>query len=126
MQEGENITQYTFRIKEVVSAIEGVGGTMIADDVVRKIIINLLPIYYVRIFAIQELTSIPSNAIILDALICKMTTFELNNYYNSLPKIETYFKISLTIGSSRKEKERDIHHSSYGSGYDYILLKEKE
>jgi len=45
MKEGENITQYNTRIKEVVNAIWGVGGVLEEDTVVSKILRTLLPCY---------------------------------------------------------------------------------
>ena len=45
MQECENIVQFNFRMKEVVSSIKGVGGAINEDDVVIKIPRYCLPHY---------------------------------------------------------------------------------
>lgn len=54
MVEDENIEKYGQRIKEVVAAIKSVGGTIEEDDVVSKVLRTLLPLYAIRVSAIQE------------------------------------------------------------------------
>ena len=44
----------------------------------------------------------PGNDLTLDELVGHFTKFETINYDNSVPKIENYFKSSLTIGISKK------------------------
>lgn len=124
MKDEENITQYSFRIKEFVSVVKGVGGTLTNEEVVSKILRTLSSQYVIWVSSIQELGSILNNVLTLETLIGKLTAFELSNYDNSLPTIETAFKSSLNIGTSRKDKE--IHSSSCGSDYDSILTEERE
>ena len=58
MKEGENITQYSTRIKEVVNAIWGVGGLLEEDTVVSKILRTLLLTYAIRVSSIQEMRAL--------------------------------------------------------------------
>lgn len=43
MNEGQNITQYSTRLKEIVNKIKGVGGTIEEKDVTCKLLRTLLP-----------------------------------------------------------------------------------
>ena len=45
MQEGENIAQCCYRIKDVVNAIRGAPSTIDDDTVLRKVLRRLMPIY---------------------------------------------------------------------------------
>ena len=55
MEESENSAQYASRMKEVVSAIRSLGGHL-DDDTINSIFLRtLLPIYTIRVSAIQEL-----------------------------------------------------------------------
>lgn len=97
----------------MVSAIKVVGGIINDEDVVSKALRTLLPIYAIRVSSIQEFRAILGNVLTLDALVGSLTTFELSNFDNSLPKVENVFKSSLNIGSSRKDKcSRDESDSS--------------
>ena len=79
MTGGENISQYSNRIKEVVNAIRGEGGIIEEYIVVSKILRTLLPIYAIIIFAIHEMRSAPRSTLTLDSLIGNLTNFELDN-----------------------------------------------
>ena len=59
MEEGENIAQYASRIKEVVSAIRSVTIHLDDETIISKVLRTLLPIYAIRVLAIQELRCIP-------------------------------------------------------------------
>src|SRR5271156_723681 len=69
MKEGENITQYNTRIKEVVNAIRGVGGVLEEDKVVSKILRTLLPTYAIRVSTIQEMRAVANSNVTLGSLI---------------------------------------------------------
>lgn len=45
MKQGENITQYSTRLKEIVNQIKGAGGTIEEKDVTSKLLKTLLPAY---------------------------------------------------------------------------------
>lgn len=75
MKDEENITQYSSRIKEVVSAIRGAGGSLTNEEVVSKILRTLSSKYAIRVSTIWELRSIPNNVVTLEALIGKLTSF---------------------------------------------------
>ena len=93
MKKGENIAQYVARIKEVVNVIRGATRTIDDDTVPRKVLRTLLPVYAIRVFAIQELRCIPRNKLSLEGLVGRLTTFELSNLDNYKPKkIESTFK----------------------------------
>ena len=52
MQEGENITQYFSRIKDVVNTIRGSTGKIYDGTVLSKVLRTLLPIYAIRVSTI--------------------------------------------------------------------------
>ena len=45
----------------------------------------ILPIYEIRVSAIQEMRCDPNNDINLDSLVGRLTTFELDNFDNYVP-----------------------------------------
>ena len=53
MEEGESITQYASRIKEVVSSIRSKNGTLDDETINSKVLRTLHPIYAIRVSAIQ-------------------------------------------------------------------------
>ena len=79
MEDGENIAQYVSRIKEVVNAIRGAIGTIDDDTIQCKVLRTLLPVYAIRVYAIQELRCILSNNLSLEGLVGRLTTFELSS-----------------------------------------------
>ena len=101
MKEGENIVQYSWRIKESVSVIRVKGGDIIDETVVNKILRTLLPIYAIRVSSIQDMRCNPANDITLHALVGRLTTFELDNFDNYDPTckiLESSFKEKLNLG----------------------------
>jgi hypothetical protein len=112
MEEHENAVQYGARVKEVVSTIRCLGGTLDNDIVNSKYLRTLLPIYAIRVSAIQELRCIPGNDLSLEGIIGRLTAFELSNFDNYKPdKIESAFKAKLSLqdsdqGRSKKEKKK--------------------
>ena len=82
MREDENIEKYAERINVSVSAVKS--STRKIEDVtlVRKVRITLLLIYAIKVSFIQEMRCDPNNKINLDALVGRLTTFELDNYDN--------------------------------------------
>ena len=69
MEEGENVSQYIARIKEVVSAIRSTTGHIDDDTILSKVLRTLLPIYAIIVSAIQELRCIPRNNLTLEGLV---------------------------------------------------------
>ena len=63
IEEGENATQYAARIKEVVSGIRSIGGKLEDEIVTSKYLRTLLPIYAIRVSAIQELRCVQGNTL---------------------------------------------------------------
>ena len=107
MEEGETIAQYVARIKEVFSAIRGATGQIDDDIVLSKVLRKLLPIYAIRVSAIQELRCILGNDLTLEILVGRLTIFELSNFENYKPKnIESYFKAKLSLIMRRQGRRR--------------------
>ena len=110
IREGENIAKYVERIKASVSAIKASGGDIDDKIVVRKVLRTLLPIYAIRVSSIQEMRCDPNRNITLDALVGRLTTFELDNYDNYIPSskgIESAFEAKLSLkkkGGKSKSK----------------------
>ena len=86
MEEGENIAQYVASIKEVVSSIRGDTGHIDDDVFLGKVLRTLLPIYAIRVLAIQELRCILGNNLTLEGLVGILTAFELSNFDNYKPE----------------------------------------
>ena len=108
MAEDENIANYVERIKASVSAIRASGGNIEDTTVIRKVLKILLPIYVIRVLAIQDMRSDQNNKINLDALVGRLITFELNNYDNYVPSssnIESTFEAKLSLKKKAKKSK---------------------
>ena len=68
MEEGENVSHYCSRIKHV-NSIRGATSKIDDDTILSKFLRTLLPIYAIRVFAIQELRCIPENVLTLEGLV---------------------------------------------------------
>ena len=77
MREDENISNYSERIKKSVSTTIVVGWTIDDVIVVNKVLRTLLPIYAIRVLAIQEMRSNLDNEITLEALVGRLNSLEL-------------------------------------------------
>ena len=79
----------------------------------------MLPIYTIRVSAIQELRCIPRNKLSLEGLVERITAFELSNFDNYKPKsLESAFKAKLLLKDSDEKKQRKnrrIKHASRDS-----------
>lgn len=84
MVEGETIQQYGIRIKIVVGDIKSAGGKIEDSTIVSKVLRSLLPIYAIRVVAIQELRSVDKTKVSLDSIIAMLIAYELNNYDGSI------------------------------------------
>ena len=114
MREDEDIAKYVERIKASVNAIKAFGGDIEEKIVVSKVLITLLPIYAIRVSTIQEMRCDPNNKISLDALVGRLTTFELDNFDNYVPSskvIESAFEAKLSL----KKKSEKSKSSQSGS-----------
>ena len=116
MQEGETIVQYYARIKDVVNSIRGSNRIIEDEIVIKKVLRTLLPIYAIRLFAIQELRCIPRNNLTLEVLVGRLTAFELSNYDNyKLESLESAFKAKFLLkyfDDKKQKKKRKIKHVS--------------
>ena len=79
MEEGENAAQYGARMKEVVSSIRSLGGQLSEETVCSRYLRTFLPIYVIRVLAIQELRCVPGNTLSFEGIIGRLTAFELSN-----------------------------------------------
>ena len=80
MREDENIAKYVERIKASVSAIKASSGKIKEEIVINKVLRTLLPIYAIRVSAIQERRCEENHKINLDAIVGRLTTFELDSF----------------------------------------------
>ena len=70
-----------------------------------KVLRTLLPIYAIRVFAIQELRCIPGNDLSLEGLVGRLTTFELSNFNNYKPdNSESAFKAKISFKDSEETR----------------------
>ena len=73
----------------------------------KKVLRILLPIYAIRVFAIQELRCIQGNDLSLEGLVSRLTTFELSNFDNYKPKkIESTFKHKVSLKELNEKKKK--------------------
>lgn len=85
------------------------------------------PIYAIKISAIQESRCNPNNALTLEILVGKLTTFELSNYDNfTVANVESTFKSQMVLSKSKKEKERCISESESDSDTSNEELEDLE
>ena len=123
MEEGENIAQYASRIKEVVSAIRSENGVLDDETIISRVLRTLLPIYAIRVSAIQELRCIPGNKLTLEFIVGRLTAFELSNFDNYRPEnLESAFKAKLLLKDTKevkpKKKKRKIKYASIEKNID--------
>ena len=123
MEEGENIFQYASRIKEVVSAIRSVNGTLDDKTINIKVLRTLLLIYAIRVLAIKKLRCIQGIKLSLEGIVGRLTTFELSNFDNYRPKnIKSSFKEKLMIKDTEevkpKKNKKMIKYASNDSNMD--------
>ena len=69
-------------VQEVVSAIRSLGGQLQEETISRKYLRTLLPIYSIRVSAIQGLRCVPGNTLSFEGIIGRLTAFELSNFDN--------------------------------------------
>ena len=69
MREDENIAKYVERIKASVSAIKASGGKIEDETVISKVLRTLLPVYAIRVSAIQERRCDKNHKFNLDAIV---------------------------------------------------------
>ena len=123
MEEGENAIKYATRMKEVVSAIRSLCGQLDDDNVNRKYLRTLPPIYAIRVSAIQELRCVQGNTLTFEGIVGRLTAFELSNFDNYRPEnLESSFKEKLTLKDieevKSKKKSRKGKHASSNSSID--------
>ena len=118
MEEGENVAQYGARMKEVVSAIRSLGGQLQEEIVSSKYLRTLLPIYAIRVSAIQELRFVQGNTLTFEGIIRRLTAFKLSNFDNYKPNnLESAFKAKMTVKDieemqTKKKNGKGKHVSS--------------
>jgi hypothetical protein len=80
---------------------------------------TLLPIYAIRVSAIQELRCIAGNDLTLEGLVGRLTTFELSNFDNyKSENIESSFKAKLSLKEPNEKKKKKLKYVSSDSDTD--------
>lgn len=105
MREDENISKYVERVKASVSAIKASRGDIKEETIISKLIRIFLPIYAIRVSAIQERRCEANHKIHLDAIVGRLTTFDLDKYENYVPtskNIELEFEAKLSLKEKKK------------------------
>ena len=85
MREDENIAKYVERIKANVSAIKASGREIKEEIVITKVLKTLLLVYAIRVSTIQERRCEENHKINMDAIVGRITIFELDNFDNYVP-----------------------------------------
>ena len=114
MREDENVSKYVERIKASVNTIRASRGEIKEEIVVSKVLKTLLPIYAIRVSTIQEVRCDSNNKIGLDALVGRLTAFELDKFDNYVPaskNFESPFEAKLSL----KEKGKKIKDNQSNS-----------
>ena len=120
MIEGENTVQYCTRIKEVVNTIWCVNGKIKDEIMIRKVLRTQISIYSIGVYEIQEVRCTPRNNLTLEAVISRLTTFEMSNFDNYTPAtIENAFKSQLTV-SKKKGKYVKIKSDIFDDDIDEL------
>ena len=107
MREDENITKYVERIKASISAIKVSGGKLEGEIVISKVLRTLLLVDAIRVSVIQERRCEENHKITLDAIVGRLTAFELDNFDNYVlvsKGIESTFEAKLSL----KEKGKKV------------------
>ena len=122
MEEGENVAQYGARMKEVVSVIRSLSGQLEEETINSKYLRTLLPIYAIRVSAIQELRCVLGSKLTLEGIVGRLTTFELSKFDNYRPKnVESTFKDKLLLKDTKEvkpKKKRKIKYTSSDNNID--------
>ena len=72
-----------------------------------KALRKLLPIYPIRVSAIQELRCILGNDLTLEGLVGRLIAFELSNFDNyKLENVESLFNDKLSLKDSEETKKK--------------------
>ena len=72
-----------------------------------KVLRILLPVYAIRVSAIQELRCIPENDLTLKSMVGRLTAFELSNFdYYKVESVESTFKAKLSLKDSKETKKK--------------------
>ena len=108
MREDENIAKYVERVKACVSAIRASGGDIKGETVIRKVLRTLLPIYAIRVSAIQERRCEVNYKINLEAIVGRLTAFELDNFDNYVPASRTLNQHLRPNFHSRRKAKRNL------------------
>ena len=100
----------------VVSAIKASGGDITEETVISKVLRTLLPVYAIRVSAIQEKRCEANHKINLEAIVGRLTSFELDNFDNYVPvskSIESAFEAKLSLkGKGKKKSQSDSEEES--------------
>ena len=92
------------------------------ETMIIKVLRTLLPIYAIRVLAIQELRYIPRNKLTLKGLVGRLTAFELSNFDNYKPEnVESAFKAKLSLKDAKQvksKKERKMKYLSSDNSTD--------
>ena len=128
MREDENIAKYVDRIKACVSAIRASRGDIKEETVISKVLRTLLPIYAIRVSAIQERRCEANHKINLEAIVGRLTAFELDNFDNYVPaskNTESAFeaKLSLKEKGKRKSESESNDESDQSSDSDLEVIE---
>ena len=124
MRYDENIKKYVEIIKASVSTIKESRGDIDDKIIVSKVLRTLLPIYAIRVSTIQEMRCDQNSNITLDALVGRLTTFELDNYDNYVPSskgIESVFEAKLSLKKKIKKSKANQSRSEEEDSLDSDL-----
>ena len=118
MREDENVAKYVERVKACVSAIKASREDINEETVISKVLRTLLPIYAIKVSVIQERRCEANHKINLEAIVGRLTAFELDNYDNyvlATKNIESAFEAKLSLkekGKKMKDSQSDSDEES--------------
>ena len=88
---------------------------------VSKVLRTLIHVYAMRVLVIQEMRCNPKNDITLDALVGRLTTFELDNFDNYIPNssnLESTFQAKLSLKKKVENSKSKKFDSEDEDGFD--------
>ena len=76
------------------------------ETILRNFLRTLLPIYAIRVFAIQELRCTPGTDLTLKGMVGRLIAFELSNFDNYKPEnVESTLKAKLSLKEPNEKKK---------------------
>ena len=96
-----------------MNAIRGENGVIEDETMIKKVVRTILPIYAIKVFAIQELRCVTGSNLTLEGLMGRLIAFELSNFDNfKIENVESTFKDKPALKEPKENKKKVKYVSS--------------